>query len=130
MVPDDLLSWRFKRLLISSPVPRLVIRQKLSANRWGTSRRRRAANDPGSRERSKNRCWQLYFLPQSCCRRPKGHPWALLAASAVNPRDNFRKYVIDPRSMNPHCRDPSYPTFDDKAFNALEVYFKAMMPIE
>jgi mono/diheme cytochrome c family protein len=41
-----LLSWRFKRLLISSPVPRLVIRQKLSANRWGTSRRRRAANDP------------------------------------------------------------------------------------
>jgi hypothetical protein len=38
--------------------------------------------------------------------------------------------VTDPRSFNPISAMPPQPTFDDKTFNALEVYFKAMMPIE
>ena len=40
------------------------------------------------------------------------------------------KYVTDPRSFNPISAMPPQPTFDDKTFNALEAYFKAMMPIE
>lgn len=56
--------------------------------------------------------------------------WADVAASAVNSRDNFRKYVTDPPSMNPQAGMPAYPTFNDDTFNALEAYIKAMMPIE
>jgi hypothetical protein len=56
--------------------------------------------------------------------------WAEVAASAVNSTDNFRRYVTDPHSMNPQAGMPPYPTFDDKTFDALEAYFKAIMPIE
>jgi hypothetical protein len=56
--------------------------------------------------------------------------WAEVAASAGNSMDYFRKYVTDPHSMNPKAGMPPYPTFDDKTFNALEAYFKAIMPIE
>jgi mono/diheme cytochrome c family protein len=56
--------------------------------------------------------------------------WAEVAASAVNSKDNFRKYVTNPRSTNPESGMPPYPTFDDKTFNALEAYIKAMMPME
>jgi len=56
--------------------------------------------------------------------------WDRLAGSAVGAQDRFRKYVTDPRSFNPISAMPPQPTFDDKTFNALEVYFKAMMPIE
>jgi hypothetical protein len=38
--------------------------------------------------------------------------------------------VIDPKSLNVMSNMPPQPTFDDKTFNALEAYFKAMMPIE
>jgi mono/diheme cytochrome c family protein len=56
--------------------------------------------------------------------------WAVLAASVVTSKDNFRKKVTDPQSMNPTSHMPPHPTFDDNTFNALEAYFKAMMPIE
>jgi hypothetical protein len=59
-----------------------------------------------------------------------GTPWAVLAATAVTSKDNFRKKVIDPHSMNPTSGMPPHRTFDDNTFNALEAYFKAMMPIE
>jgi hypothetical protein len=55
-----------------------------------------------------------------------GTPWAVLAERAVNSKDNFRKKVIDPRSMNPTSHMPPHPTFDNDTFNALEAYFKAM----
>jgi hypothetical protein len=56
--------------------------------------------------------------------------WRMLAELALNSKDNFRKYVIDPHSMNVQAGMPAHSTFDDKTFNALEAYFKAMMPIE
>jgi mono/diheme cytochrome c family protein len=56
--------------------------------------------------------------------------WAALAERAVNSKDYFRKYVTDPHSMNLMSGMPPHPTFDDNTFNALEAYFKAMMPIE
>jgi hypothetical protein len=59
-----------------------------------------------------------------------GTPWAVLAATAVNAKDNFRKKVLDPKSLNVTSGMPPQPTFDDETFNALEAYFKAMMPIE
>jgi mono/diheme cytochrome c family protein len=59
-----------------------------------------------------------------------GSPWSVLAATAVTSKDNFRKKVIDPHSMNPTSGMPPHPTFDDNTFNALEAYFKAMMPME
>ena len=55
---------------------------------------------------------------------------SLLAVMAVNSKDNFRRKVIDPRSVNPMSQMPPHPTFDDNTFNALEAYFKAMMVIE
>jgi hypothetical protein len=54
----------------------------------------------------------------------------LLAAMATNSKDNFRKKVIDPRSVYPKSGMPPHPTFDDDTFNALEAYFKAMMAIQ
>jgi hypothetical protein len=51
----------------------------------------------------------------------------------VTDKDNFRKIVINPKSLNVMSSLPSMPpqpTFDDKTFNALEAYFKAMLPIE
>ena len=57
-------------------------------------------------------------------------PWAVLAAKAVTDKDKFRKIVIDPKSLNVMTYMPPHPTFDDKTFNALEAYFKAMMPIQ
>ncbi len=59
-----------------------------------------------------------------------GIPWSSLAATAVTDKDNFRKKVIDPKSLNVTSHMPPQPTFDDETFNALEAYFKAMMPIE
>ena len=59
-----------------------------------------------------------------------GVPWAVLAATAVTDKDKFRKKVIDPKSLNVMTYMPPQPTFDDKTLNALEAYFKAMMPIE
>jgi hypothetical protein len=59
-----------------------------------------------------------------------GTPWVVLAAKAVTKKDNFRKIVIDPKSLNVMSSMPPQPTFDDKTLNALEAYFKAMMPIE
>jgi mono/diheme cytochrome c family protein len=61
------------------------------------------------------------------------HSWAGLATYAVTSKDYFRKVVTDPHSMNPAASAshmPPNPTFDDNTFNALEAYFKAMMPIE
>jgi len=48
----------------------------------------------------------------------------------VNSKDYFRKYVTNPHSMNVMSGMPPHPTFDDNTFNALEAYFKAMMPTE
>jgi len=45
-------------------------------------------------------------------------------------KDYFRKYVTNPSSMNPTSGMPPHPTFDDNTFNALQAYFKAMMPLE
>jgi hypothetical protein len=59
-----------------------------------------------------------------------GTPWAVLAATAVTSKDNFRKKVIDPSSLHVMSSMPPHPEFDDNTFNALEAYFKAMMPIE
>jgi hypothetical protein len=59
-----------------------------------------------------------------------GASWAVLAATAVTTKENFRKKVTDPRSLNLTSSMPPHPTFDDKTFNALEAYFKAMLPIE
>jgi len=56
-------------------------------------------------------------------------PFFLLAAKATTSKDSFRKKVIDPRSMGPTSNMPAYPTFDDNTFNALEAYFKAMIPL-
>jgi mono/diheme cytochrome c family protein len=55
-----------------------------------------------------------------------GTSWAVLAERAVNAKDYFRKYITDPHSMNLLSGMPPHPTFDDKTFNALEAYFKAM----
>ena len=60
----------------------------------------------------------------------QGTSWAVLAGRAVNSKDNFRKKVTDPISMNPTSHMPPHPEFDDNTFNALEAYFKAMTPIE
>jgi mono/diheme cytochrome c family protein len=54
----------------------------------------------------------------------------LLAAMAANSKDNFRKKVVDPRSVYPKSRMPPHTTFDDDTFNALEAYLKAMVSIE
>ena len=59
-----------------------------------------------------------------------GTPWVVLAAKAVTDKDYFRKKVIDPKSFSVMSFMPPHPTFDDKTLNALEAYFKAMMPIE
>jgi mono/diheme cytochrome c family protein len=59
-----------------------------------------------------------------------GSSWEVLAERAVNSKDYFRKYVTDPHSMNVMSGMPPHPTFDDNTFNALEAYFKAMMPTE
>jgi mono/diheme cytochrome c family protein len=59
-----------------------------------------------------------------------GSSWQMLAERAVNSKDYFRKYVTDPHSMNVMSGMPPHPTFDDNTFNALEAYFKAMMPTE
>jgi mono/diheme cytochrome c family protein len=59
-----------------------------------------------------------------------GSPWSVLAATAVTSKDNFRKKVTDPRSLNPTSHMPPRPEFDDNTFNALEAYFKAMLPTE
>jgi hypothetical protein len=59
-----------------------------------------------------------------------GTPWAVLAASAVTSKDNFRKKVIDPSSLHVMSTMPPHPTFDDKTFNALEAYFQAMRSSE
>jgi len=59
-----------------------------------------------------------------------GTPWSVLAATAVSSKDKFRNKVTDPRSLNPTFHMPPRPEFDDNTFNALEAYFKAMMPIE
>jgi len=57
--------------------------------------------------------------------------WAELAKYAVTSKDYFRKVVIDPKSTNPAAvHMPPHPSFDDNTFNALEAYFKAMMPTE
>jgi hypothetical protein len=56
--------------------------------------------------------------------------WAVLAATAMTSNDTFRKRVIEPRSFNPVSLMPPHPTFDDNTFNALQAYFKAMMPLE
>jgi mono/diheme cytochrome c family protein len=56
--------------------------------------------------------------------------WEVLAVHAATPKDNFRKFVTDPHSINPVSQMPPHPTFDDDTFNALEAYFKAMTPIE
>ena len=52
--------------------------------------------------------------------------WEVLAVHAATPKDNFRKFVTDPHSINPVSQMPPHPTFDDDTFNALEAYFKAM----
>jgi hypothetical protein len=54
----------------------------------------------------------------------------VLAARAATSKGDFRKKVIDPRSMNPTSHMPPHPTFDDDTFNALEAYLKAMVAIE
>jgi hypothetical protein len=59
-----------------------------------------------------------------------GASWAVLAATAVTTKENFRKKITDPRSLNPTSNMPPHPTFDDNTFNALEAYFKAMLPTE
>jgi mono/diheme cytochrome c family protein len=59
-----------------------------------------------------------------------GTPWSVLAATAVSSKEKFRNKVTDPRSLNPTSHMPPRTEFDDNAFNALEVYFKAMMPFE
>jgi hypothetical protein len=51
----------------------------------------------------------------------------VLAATAVISKDKFRNKVEDPRSLNPTDMPP-HPEFDDNTFNALEAYFKAIMP--
>src|SRR6476660_6290369 len=64
-------------------------------------------------------------------RRAHAHmDWDRLAWFAVGSQERLRKYVTDPRSFNPISAMPPQPTFDDKTFNALEAYFKAMMPKE
>src|SRR5258706_1762744 len=59
-----------------------------------------------------------------------GSSWQVLAERAVTSKDYFKKYVTDPHSMNVMSRMAPHPTFDDNTFNALEAYFKAMMPTE
>jgi hypothetical protein len=56
--------------------------------------------------------------------------WEVLAVHSLTSKDNFRKFVTDPHSINPASQMPPHPTFDDDTFNALEAYFKAMMLIE
>ena len=57
-----------------------------------------------------------------------GTPWSVLAATAVTSKEKFRNKVADPRSLNPTSHMPPHPEFDNNTFNALEAYFKAIMP--
>ncbi|HYZ71692.1 MAG TPA: cytochrome c [Chthoniobacterales bacterium] len=57
-----------------------------------------------------------------------GTPWSVLAATVVSSKDKFRMKVTNPRSLNPTSGMPPHPEFDDNTFNALEAYFKAVMP--
>jgi hypothetical protein len=52
----------------------------------------------------------------------------VLAVSAVYSKDKFRNKVTDPISVDRMSGMPPHPTFDDNTFNALEAYFKAIMP--
>jgi mono/diheme cytochrome c family protein len=59
-----------------------------------------------------------------------GPSWAVIAQRAVTSKDYFRKSVTNRKSLNPISAMPPFSTFDDKTFNALETYFKAMTPSE
>ena len=55
-------------------------------------------------------------------------PWQVLAANAVYNSDYFRQYVVDPQKFKPNVAMPAHPTFDSATLDALQTYFKTVLP--
>ncbi len=55
-------------------------------------------------------------------------PWQVLAANAVYNGDYFRQYVVNPQKFKPNVAMPPHPTFDASTLDALQAYFKTVLP--
>jgi mono/diheme cytochrome c family protein len=55
-------------------------------------------------------------------------PWQVLAAHAVYNSDYFRQYVVNPQKFKPNVAMPAHPTFDSATLDALQTYFKTVLP--
>jgi mono/diheme cytochrome c family protein len=55
-------------------------------------------------------------------------PWQVLAANAVYNGDYFRQYVVNPQKFKPAVAMPAHPTFDSATLDALQAYFKTVLP--
>jgi cytochrome c2 len=55
-------------------------------------------------------------------------PWSLLAIYATTDSNHFRNYVVHPQTFNPTTKMTAHPTFDARTLDALQAYFKTMMP--
>jgi cbb3-type cytochrome oxidase cytochrome c subunit len=42
--------------------------------------------------------------------------------------DYFRQYVVDPQKFKPNVAMPAHPTFDSATLDALQTYFKTVLP--
>jgi cytochrome c2 len=75
-------------------------------------------------------CTSCHKLGNAGGQKPGSALWKVLIQRAVTSKDYFRKYVTNPKSINPTSQMTPHPTFDDNTFNALEAYFKAMLAEE
>ena len=57
-----------------------------------------------------------------------GRPWALLATWAKIDPGYLRRYVRNPRQVQPASKMPGFPHYPDEALDALAAYFKAFTP--
>jgi hypothetical protein len=53
---------------------------------------------------------------------------ASLGPNAVYNSDYFRQYVVDPQKFKPNVAMPDHPTFDSATLDALQTYFKTVLP--
>jgi mono/diheme cytochrome c family protein len=56
-----------------------------------------------------------------------GRPWTLLKTWASN-TNYFRRYVVKPKAVQPAARMPGFPHYDDQALDALQAYFRSVVP--
>jgi mono/diheme cytochrome c family protein len=57
-----------------------------------------------------------------------GRPWALIATWAKIDPNYVRKYVRNPKGVQPESKMPGFPHYGDEAVEALVAYFKAFQP--